>query len=332
MNKDMAWIRNRNRRNEGDQMKMHIIKAGSLTTVQDVGRYGYMEYGVGESGAMDRYSFERANWLVGNDNNEAGLEITLMGPEIEFDDNTIIAFMGADMDVEIDGIPIKRGRAYEILKGQKLSFGYAKSGIRTYLAISGGINVPVVMGSRSTNLMCNIGGMYGRKLLNDDELEIGNGKIRDKSELMRRRADVNTYSGDICVRVIKGPQDDYFTEGGIKTFLNNDYKVTPESNRMGIRLSGEKIESKNGMDIVSDGITFGSIQVTSAGLPIILMADHQTTGGYAKIATVVKEDLPLLAQARPGDSVRFKCVTLKDLKKGRFIKYLGNNEKTYMRK
>ena len=298
-------------------MKMHITKAGALTTVQDEGRFGYMEYGIGESGAMDRVSYQKANWLVGNENGEAALEFTFFGADIEFDGNTVIAFMGADMNAEMDGIPIKRGKAYEVTKGQKLSFGVAANGLRTYLAVAGGIDVPVVMDSRSTNLRCQMGGYCGRKLEEGDALMIGESDaLKKRKKIKKRRSEVKTYSDQICVRAIKGPQDDYFTEEGLNTFVHTTYKMSPESDRMGIRLSGAKVESKNGMDIVSDGITFGSVQITSSGQPIILMADHQTTGGYAKIATVVKEDLQYLAQARPGNEICFKCVTLQELNPG----------------
>ncbi|MBE5924956.1 MAG: biotin-dependent carboxyltransferase family protein [Lachnospiraceae bacterium] len=304
-------------------MKMYIEKAGSLTTVQDEGRFGYMEYGVGESGAMDRYSYRLANKLVGNENGEAALEFTFIGADVVFNSDAIIAYMGAEMNAEIDGVSIKRGKPYEIYEGQKLTFGFAINGLRAYLAVAGGIDVPVVMDSRSTNLKCQMGGYMGRKIETGDALTIGGFDYSKKDALLKNKVEAPTYSDSICVRVIKGPQDDYFTDEGLNTFFNTTYKVSPESDRMGIRLSGEAIESKNGMDIVSDGITFGSIQVTSSGQPIILMADHQTTGGYAKIATVVSEDLQYLAQARPGNEVSFKCVSLQDMQKGLIHRLFG---------
>ncbi len=298
-------------------MNLKIIKSGPLTTVQDNGRYGYMEYGIGESGAMDRASCQNANALVGNANGEAVLEATLAGPAIEPDGDTIIAFMGADMPASIDNVPIKRGQAYRVKKGQTVSFGIAKSGVRAYIAFAGGINVPEVMGSRSTNLKCMLGGLEGRKIEDNDILPLhGLDYSETKIEkLLKQKILPENYDANIQVRVILGPQEEAFTHEGIKTFLNTQYTVSNDSDRMGIRLTGEKIEGKRKMDIVSDGITFGSIQVTSAGLPIILMADHQTTGGYAKIATVISDDLPYLAQARFGDKVSFKKVTIKELVK-----------------
>lgn len=302
-------------------MKITILRSGSLTTVQDAGRFGYMQYGIGESGAMDRDSYAKANWLVGNTSGEAVLEATLMGPAIVFDRDTVIAYTGADMGAEIDKEPICRGQAYKVAAGQKVTFGFAKSGVRAYIAVAGGIDVPVVMGSRSTNLKCGMGGFKGRKLRDKDVIEVcdTDHPARRIRKLLKRRVVPETYGNRITVRVIMGPQDDHFTGLGRQRFLGEAFTVTPESDRMGIRLSGSVIEGKGSMDIVSDGITFGSIQITSSGLPIILMADHQTTGGYAKIATVLTEDLPCLAQARPGDSVRFICVGIEEIQKRKGI-------------
>lgn len=301
-------------------MKMTILKAGSLTTIQDAGRFGYMEYGIGESGAMDRNSYTRVNQLVGNVDGEAVLEATLLGPDLTFEQNTVIAYMGAHMNADIDGIPINRGRAYPVSAGQRVNFGFAKSGVRAYIAVAGGIEVPKVLGSRSTNLKCGIGGFQGRKLRNGDVIEVRDMTYSqgELERLFKRRETPEKYESRIHVRVIMGPQDDYFTEEGKRNFLEQEYKVSPESDRMGIRLSGNAIEGKDSMDIVSDGITFGSVQVTSSGLPIVLMADHQTTGGYAKIATVLTADLPYLAQARPGDVVTFTSVRIEDVQKRRF--------------
>lgn len=303
-------------------MKIKILKAGPLTTVQDRGRFGYLEYGIGESGAMDRDSYEKANWLVGNKSGEAMLEATLMGPTIVFDCDTLLAYMGADMDAKIENKSINRGQTYRVLAGQKVVFGFAKSGVRAYIAVAGGIEVPPVLGSRSTNLKCEMGGFQGRKLLDNDVIEAGNGRYSegDIEKLLKRQIKPDEYTTKKTVRVIMGPQDDYFTENGRRKFLEEDFLVTPESDRMGIRLSGPVIEGNGSMDIISDGITFGSVQVTSGGLPIILMADHQTTGGYAKIATVLKEDLPCLAQARPGDTIRFTSVTIEDVQKRKGIR------------
>ena len=302
-------------------MSIKILNPGAMTTVQDEGRFGYMNSGISESGAMDKNSYRKANYLVGNKNGEAVLEITLMGPELIFDEDTLFGYMGAEMDATLEGESIARGKAYLARKGQSLRFGFAKNGIRAYLAVAGGIDVPIVLGSRSTNIKCEIGGYKGRKLQAGDILDTGDAgysalKVR---RILKRKAAPQEYSSEILVRVIPGPQDDYFTENGMIDFFNTSYKVSTDIDRMGIRLEGKAIEANAPTDIVSDGITFGSIQVTSSGMPIILMADHQTTGGYAKIATVVSEDLQFLAQARPGDVIRFKQVDISDVQKWNYL-------------
>ncbi len=307
-------------------MSIKILNPGAMTTVQDEGRFGYMDSGISESGAMDKHSYRKANYLVGNKKDEAALEITLMGPELLFDKDTVFGYMGAEMEAMLDGEIVSRGKAYLARKGQSLKFGFAKNGIRAYLAFAGGIDVPIVLGSRSTNIKCGIGGYKGRKLQAGDLLDTGNAgysahKIR---RILRRKATPKEYRSEIQVRVIPGPQDDYFTENGMIDFFNTPYKVSTDIDRMGIRLDGKAIEAKTPTDIVSDGITFGSIQVTSSGMPIILMADHQTTGGYAKIATVVSDDLQFLAQARPGDVIRFKQVDISDVQKWNYLDLLAS--------
>ncbi|MBO5452068.1 MAG: biotin-dependent carboxyltransferase family protein [Lachnospiraceae bacterium] len=304
-------------------MIMTILQAGPLTTIQDAGRFGFMEYGIGQSGVMDYRSYTQANQLVGNDKNEAVLEMTLMGAEIRFDEDVMVAYTGADMQAKLDEVPIERGQAYLVQKGQRLKFGMAKTGVRAYLAIAGEMQVPVIMNSKSTNLKCKIGGFGGRKLQNGDQLEIRTKKFSEKEikKMLKKQMKQSDFEGKKNIRVVLGPQEDCFTEEGIKTFLSADYTVSIESDRMGIRMEGPKIEGKGKTDIVSDGIVFGSIQVTSAGLPIVMMADHQTTGGYAKIATVIKEDLPKLAQARPGDHVVFQKVEIEKIQKKRFFHF-----------
>lgn len=298
-------------------MKIQIINPGPLTSVQDAGRFGYMEYGITSSGVMDMDAYHIVNKLVGNHEGEAVLEATLMGPTFQVRGEGLFAFYGADMPATLDGVPLERGKAYPVKDGQTVAFGMAKSGVRTYIAFAGGIDVPIVMGSRSTNMKCGIGGYQGRKLAGADVLSVADPKEGEKTweKLMKQSVPAKDYPSRISIRVVLGPQDDYFTKKGLDTFLHTAYQVSPQSDRMGIRFLGEAIEGVSSMDIVSDGITFGSIQITSEGLPIILMADHQTTGGYAKIATVVTEDLCKLAQARPGDHVTFEAVPVEAVRK-----------------
>lgn len=288
-----------------------ILDAGLLTTVQDLGRYGFQRYGVSASGVMDEYSAKIANKLVGNKVGEAVLETTLKGVQIEFLQNTAVAITGGNCDVTLNGAKIELWQSYLVNKGDILKMGICKSGLRNYLAFAGGIDVPVIMNSKSTNLKAKVGGFNGRKLMTGDVLSVGVGSL--EAPLTLNKHYIPTYSKDIKVGVILGQQDDHFTEAGIKTFLNETYTVTQESDRMGIRLSsvsGVTIEHKNGADIISDGITFGAIQVPGSGQPIVMMADRQTTGGYTKIGNVISSDLAKLAQATPGTKVKFVEYTL----------------------
>lgn len=299
-----------------------ILDAGLLTTVQDLGRYGFQRYGVSASGVMDEFSAKIANKLVNNEIGEAVLETTLKGVQIEFLKETAVAITGGNCDVTLNGNKIELWKSYFVSKGDILKMGLCKSGLRNYLAFSGGIDVPVIMNSKSTNLKAKVGGFNGRKLMNGDILSVGSNNL--SYPLTLNKYYIPKYEKDIKVGVILGQQDDYFTEAGIKTFFNEVYTVTQESDRMGIRLSsvsGATIEHKNGADIISDGITFGAIQVPGSGQPIVMMADRQTTGGYTKIGNIISADLPKLAQATPGTKVRFVRYTLEQA-----VQAIKNNE------
>ena len=212
------------------------------------------------------------------------------------------------MSPKLDGVPVEMYTTVFVKQDETLTFSAAKSGMRAYIAVRGGIDVPVIMGSRSTNLKCKLGGLDGRPLKAGDIVPCRDVYDEFHKHLIHSVPKEDFGSDEITVRVLLGPQDDYFTDHGIKTFLNSTYTVTNESDRMGCKLSGEKIEYKNTVDIISDGIVFGSIQIPRTGNPIIMLADRQTTGGYAKIATVISVDLPLLAQARPGTKVHFELI------------------------
>lgn len=294
-------------------MAVKIIIPGALTTVQDAGRYGFMEFGIGPSGVMDMQAFFDASYLVGNEHGEAVLEATLFGGIMEFTQETVIALTGADMEPQINNVSVPMDTPLKINPSDTLSLGMVKEGCRTYIAFAGGIDVPFVMGSRSTNIKCRIGGFKGRALRAGDIISLGTG--RDYTGLMGRKIERRTYPPDIKVRVIQGPQEDYFTEKGKKTFYSETYTISRQSDRMGYRLEGEAVESVDGTDIVSDGIAPGSVQISSDGKPIVLLADRQTTGGYAKIATVCSFDIPKLVQGKPGDRVRFIPVTLEEAEK-----------------
>ncbi len=291
--------------------KMTILSPGPLSTIQDEGRFGYMSTGFSPNGAMDAYSMKIANILVGNTPEDGVIEMTMMGMAAHFSCDTVMALTGADMQPMLNGEPVEMYCAVPVHAGDELVLKAATRGLRTYLSVAGGFDLPWEMGSMSTNLKCGLGGFCGRKLQAGDEIplrrsiticQLGNRKTKPENE----------YADVITVRVVMGPQADYFTQKGIDTFLNSSYTVTPQSDRMGVRLDGEKIENKNGVDIISDGIATGAIQIPAAGTPIIMMADRQTTGGYAKIATVISSDLKLIAQAKPGTKISFQAVTEKE--------------------
>lgn len=288
---------------------IEIITPGLLTTVQDFGRVGVMKNGFTQNGAMDRYSMTVANRLCGNCDSAPVLEMTVLGVTARFTQDTVVCVSGADFGAKINDKPIKRNKAYKINKGDILSMGAAKNGMRAYLAVAGGIVGEYVFGSASTNLKFAFGGHFGKKLQSGDVLSIGTGAF-PLGEIDKWEIPESEYSKDAQLRVVLGPQNEMFTDEDIRLFLSQEYEVNAQSDRMGIRLSGEPLKSKNGMDIISDGIVFGSVQVPNSGEPIILMADHQTTGGYAKIATVISVDLPRASQLSVGNTVRFKSVTV----------------------
>ncbi len=295
-------------------MAVKIVLPGAVMTVQDGGRYGYQEAGVQVSGAMDQMAFRNANYLVGNEETEAVLEVTLFGGTLEFTEDTITAITGADMEPVVDGDPVEMNCPLLIRKGQILTLGMTRQGCRTYLAFAGGIDVPLVMGSRSTNLKCAFGGYGGRALNAGDVLKLGKPKLSFDRVKKRRTKGIETEK-IIEVRAVPGPQQEYFTEAGEKAFYSGTYTITDQSDRMGYRLKGPLVESKNGTDIISDAIPLGAVQIPPSGQPIVLLADRQTTGGYAKIAVVCSFDIPKLVQGRPGDKVRFLKTDVKTAQK-----------------
>lgn len=292
-------------------MGFRVLKGGMLTTVQDLGRSGYQSQGFNVGGVMDVRSFRIANLLLDNPENEAVLECTLIGPVLEFTAAQIIAITGGDFRPELNDEPIPMYTAIYVKKGDVLKVGSARTGRSCYLAFSNYIKVPVVMGSRSTNLRCGIGGFKGRKLEDGDFLDSRINRRIYLPYFLSRTLDIRDYEkSSVTIRVIMGPQEDYFSRRGIENFLSEEYTVSSQFDRMGLRLEGPFIETKKGSDIISDGIALGAVQVPSHGKPIILLSDRQTTGGYAKIATVASVDLPLLAQRRMDDRIRFRKISV----------------------
>ena len=292
-------------------MSITVLNPGLLTTVQDLGRVGYQQFGVSVSGVMDPRATTIANILVDNPDGEAVLECTMMGPHLQFNKANVIAITGGDLGATLDGQPVATYRAVKVEAGQVLRFTMPKKGCRAFIAFAGGLDIPEVMGSRSTYMKAKIGGVQGRKLEKGDEIgfRAPNPDLRNLN--LRNMAPEFVPRAEYTVRVVLGPQDDYFTDAGIQTFLSEVYTVTPEFDRMGCRLEGAVIQHKDGGDIISDGIAFGAIQVPSSGQPIIMLADRQTTGGYTKIANVITADFRILAQLKQGDKVRFEKVSVK---------------------
>ena len=292
-------------------MGFRVLKGGLLTTVQDMGRTGYQSQGFGVGGVMDRRSFRIANMLLDNPENEAALECTLIGPTLEFTSSMIIAIAGGDFRPELNDEPVKMYTAIYVQKGDVLRLGSARTGRVCYIAFSNYISVPVALGSRSTNLKCALGGFKGRRLEAGDYIETRIQRRQYLPYFLSRTLPLREFDGDTAtIRVVMGPQQDCFTRKGIETFLSSEYTVSTDFDRMGVRLEGPYIETKHGSDIISDGIAYGAIQVPSHGKPIALMADRQTTGGYAKIAVVASVDMPKLAQRRTDDRIRFVPITV----------------------
>jgi len=289
-----------------------VLKPGLLTTIQDLGRYGYQKYGISVSGAMDLYSMKMANVLVGNDLNEGVLEVTMIGPTLKCLHDSVIAICGGDLSPQVNGSSAPIWKSFLIKKGDTLSFQVPKNGARAYISVSGGFEVPTELGSKSTDLKAKMGGLNGRELQRGDVLK-GTGIVLKKN--IGRSPHPNLlpqFKNHVKVRVILGPHQNMFTERGLKTFLSSTYTVTPQSNRMGYRLSGPSIEHEKSADIISDAVPFGGIQVPKSGEPIILMADRQTTGGYTRIGTIISVDLSKVAQLKPGDTIQFDTISINE--------------------
>ena len=294
---------------------LKVVRAGLFDTVQDLGRIGYMALGMPTAGAMDRIGLTLANALAGNPANTAGLEIGVMGPDLMVEAETVrIALVGplSPSLIEGDDVPPKpldSDRSHLLKRGQVLRVGMVEGSSTAYLAVAGGFDIHPFMGSLSTYARAGIGGFEGRKLAVDDLLPLK----RDSAPAGDERKLGGPFDyGTGPIRMIWGPQDDYFSEAGRQTFVSSEYTVSKEADRMGIRFEGPTIEHAKGADIISDGIGPGAIQVPGAGLPIVLLGDRQTVGGYSKIATVASVDLPRLGRLLPGRTVRFAAITVEE--------------------
>jgi len=285
---------------------IRILDAGPQTTVQDLGRTGQMRYGIPPSGPVDRFAFVLTNRLVGNPDTAAALECTLMGPRFEVTAAGAFAVTGADMPVTVDGQAAAGWSTIALKAGDVVKLGPARTGVRSYIGFAGGLDVPLVLGSRSTYLRGRIGGLQGRALRKGDELAVlASGAVPPRRVV---RDAIPDYTVEPTVRAVLGPQADRFTDHGLRALFGGRYEVLPQSDRMGSRLRGPRIEHARGHDIISDGIALGSIQVPGDGQPIVLLVDRQSTGGYTKVATICSSDIWRVGQARPGQSLRFQAI------------------------
>jgi biotin-dependent carboxylase-like uncharacterized protein len=290
-----------------------VQRPGLFDTIQDLGRIGFQELGMTVAGALDPVGLRLANSLAGNPEDMAGLEISVMGPELRVEaDNVRVAVVGP-ISLEVIAVegepakPLESNRSHVIARGAVLRLGMVDGASTSYLAIEGGFALTPFMGSLATYTRAGLGGLDGRKLAAGDALPLARASAATRDE--RKLARPFDY-GSGPIRVVLGPQDDHFTQPGIDVFLGSEYVVTREADRMGIRFDGPKIEHARGWDILSDGIAYGAIQVPGAGLPIVLLADRQTAGGYPKIACVASADLPRLGRLLPGHRVRFQAVSV----------------------
>ncbi|MEW9676142.1 biotin-dependent carboxyltransferase family protein [Lentibacillus sp. L22] len=298
-----------------------VLKPGIEATVQDNGRIGYYELGMPPSGAMDKFSYSVGNWLVGNQDGAASLEATYMGPALEFQEDATIALTGGELPPKVNGKSVSMWETLKVKSGDILSFDFVKNGARIYLSVAGGINVPEIMGSRSTYTLCGIGGFEGRSLKEGDTLHIGNDQQDDVKEGTKVSSEfVPQYTKQHEIRVVVGLCSYRLTEHSLQNFLKTEWTVTPEANRVGYRFKGEKVEfipreqpfgaGSDPSNVVDLGYPVGSIQIPGGVEPIALLNDAVTGGGYVTVATITSTDLNRIAQTKTNEKVKFESVTL----------------------
>jgi antagonist of KipI len=286
---------------------IEVNAPGLLTTVQDLGREGFGPRGVSPSGAADPVALRLGNRLVGNPEPAAGLEMTLLGGTFLFPEGAIISLTGADFGAELDRTPVPRWTSVEVKPGQTLRTGATRSGARCYLCVAGGFAEKPFLGSLSTHLLSGLGGHEGRTLRKGDVLKIGNanGPFRQRTVTANAMQHLEPRK---VLRVTPGPQHALFPDPAQKIFYTGAYRVAEESNRMGLRLEGAPLPVDERGEMITEGVSLGAVQITPAGLPIILFVEQQTTGGYPKIANVISADFSSLGQLRPRDEIRFELV------------------------
>jgi len=305
---------------------LNVRRAGVLTTVQDLGRHGYQRHGVPVAGAMDAYALRVANTIVGNEPGDAGLELTLEGPAIEFEEDALIAISGADLGAHVADTPVPMLRPVWMAAGAQLEFGAARKGSRAYLATAGGVDVPRVLGSRSTYLRAGLGGIEGRAVRRGDRLPVGAvaapcyPKLKAVALASKSRFAAPHWAASVhpekmerspqVLRFVPGRYWEWLPAESRTRFMGSEFRVGPESDRMGYRLLDTRLDMPKREDLLSEGVAFGTIQLPPDGNPIVLMADRQVTGGYPRIGDLASVDLGLAAQLKPGDRLRFERVSL----------------------
>ena len=308
-------------------MSLIVLKPGLQSTIQDLGRYNYSHFGISASGAADPLSLKIGNLIVGNKESASAIEMTIIGGEFQFDSECYIAISGCEFEASLDNNYITNQKAIDVKKGQILSFGQAKTGARAYLCIQGGIDVDNYLSSKSTHILSGIGGYLGQPISKGDVLSFGINKNSIKPIIFRQLLDMNTSK----IRIISGLQSNFFDDKAWSSFISNPFTVSNSSNRMGIRLDGNKILSNIESEIITEGVPLGAIQVPGSGDPIISFVEHQTTGGYPKIANVIIADIHKVGQLKPGDKFQFNLVSKEEAEELRleqmsFIKNLKNND------
>ncbi len=298
-------------------MSATAVRAGFLTSVQDVGRAGFREFGVSLGGVLDSFALRVANLLVGNDEGSAGLEITLGGVQLRFDEERIVAWCGGEFDVHLGSTALPAGHTALLPAGEALKFGRPRIGCRCWLAGSGGIDVPLVLGSRSTDLRAQFGGFEGRTLRDGDVLPLGPrpGSPTPATGISSWTAPhdwVSPAKRDPILRFVRGVDWNRFNASTLRRFTSETFAVSLDSDRMGVRFDCPELKREDNVDLISEGVAAGTIQVPPSGKPILLLGDCQTIGGYPKMAHVITIDLGIAAQLRAGDHVRFSEVSLSD--------------------
>lgn len=288
-------------------MSLRFIKPGLQTSIQDIGRVGFMHQGISRSGAMDNVSLQLANWLVSNPLNQAAIEVTLVGPTIEFTHNLSIAICGAEFELTLNDEPVLNNETLHVNVGDVLTFKKLRSGMRAYLALAGDFSDESLFGSQSTHLTAGFGGHEGRTFQKNDLLALN--ATRHVNKRILPGAYRPTFSGNYLLRCCDGLEMEQFSQKNLEAFYNFSYTVSHDSNRMGLRLEGEPLLNEDSLSIVSSGLVIGSIQVPPSGLPIISSVDGQTIGGYPRIANVISADVNILGQLKAGDKVSFLSVS-----------------------